>query len=215
MRKSIIDWEIQFGPTQIETVNFIKSFLKEGDTFVDIGANTGLLTQMIVESLPDEYLGSVIMFEPISYLCDECKNKFNSNPKFIINQLGLSNKNYMATVFADNINLGYNKIYKEGMGVGEHTKYIVECTTFSNWTSRNNIDKVDFVKIDAEGHDIEIIRGMYDFLRKTEKKPYILFEVGWYKDSEDLFLQEFVSLFNYEIRYEAGDVLLIPFTVTV
>jgi FkbM family methyltransferase len=215
MRKSIIDWEAQFRPTQIETVNFIKSFLKQGDTFVDIGANTGLLTQMIVESLPDEYLGSIIMFEPIPYLCDECKNKFGSNPKFTINQLGLSDRGYMATVFADNINLGYNKIYKEGMGVGEHTKYIVECTTFSNWTSRNNIDKVDFVKIDAEGHDIEIIRGMYDFLRKTEKKPYILFEVGWYKDSEDLFLQEFVSLFNYEIRYEAGDVLLIPFTATV
>ncbi len=210
MRKSIADWENQFGPTQAESVDFIRSFLKKGDTFVDIGANTGLVTQMIVNSLPSDYLGSVIMFEPIPYLCAECKNKFGDNPKFTINELGLSDKNLMTTIFADNINLGYNKIYKEGMGIGDHTKYVVRCVTFSDWALENNITKVDFVKIDAEGHDIEIIRGMYDFLRNTEKIPYILFEVGWYKDLENEFIQEVKELFNYKVKHEAGDVLLAP-----
>ena len=110
MRKSIADWENQFGPTQAESVDFIRSFLKKGDIFVDIGANTGLVTQMIVNNLPSDYLGSVVMFEPIPYLCAECKNKFGDNPKFIINELGLSDRNLMTTIFADNINLGYNKI---------------------------------------------------------------------------------------------------------
>lgn len=210
MRKSITDWENQLGPTQVESVNFIRSFLSKGDIFVDIGANTGLVTQMIVDNLPNDYLDGVIMFEPIPYLCAECKNKFGNNPKFKINELGLSDRNQMTMMLADNINLGYNKIYKEGMDIGYHNKYIVKCTTFSDWALENNTTRVDFIKIDAEGHDIEIIRGMYDFLRKTEKLPYILFEVGWYKDLENEFIQEVKELFNYKVKHEAGDVLLAP-----
>lgn len=215
MRKSIADWEAQFGPTQTDSVAFIKSFLREGDTFVDIGANTGLVTQMLINSLPHDYLSNVIMFEPIPYLYTECINKFKDNPRFSINELGLSDKNFMATIFVDNANLGYNKIFKEGMGVGEHNRYVVKCGTFTDWALENSTDKVDFVKIDAEGHDIEIIKGMYGFLRKTKKKPYILFEVGWYKDLEDTFIREFTELFNYRVEYEAGDALLIPLTSTV
>jgi FkbM family methyltransferase len=215
MRNSIADWENQFGPTQAESVDLIRSFLKKGDTFVDIGANTGLTTQMIVNSLPDDYLDSVIMFEPIPYLCAECRNKFGSNPKFNINELGLSDRNLTTTVFADNVNLGYNKIYKEGMEIREHTKHVVRCTTFSDWALENNVTTVDFVKIDAEGHDIEIIRGMYDFLKRTEKLPFILFEIGWYRDLEDKFVQEFKELFKYEVGYEARDLLLTPLTTGV
>ena len=108
MRRGINDWESAFGPTQIESVNFIKSYLKKDDVFVDVGANTGLVTKMIVDGLPDDFLSKVIMFEPVPYLCDECKNKFGSNSKFIINELALSDTNHNSEIFADKINLGYN-----------------------------------------------------------------------------------------------------------
>ena len=56
------------------------------------------------------------------------------------------------------------------------------------YLTEQEISKIGFVKIDTEGHDIEIIRGMRDFLQ--QHKPVLLTE--WFfgysaADSQKLF----------------------------
>jgi FkbM family methyltransferase len=207
---NILEWELKLNPLIIDNVNLILSILKDGDTFIDIGANTGLLSKLVLEGMNNKNmkLSKHIMFEPIEKYCNECKIKFGDTA--IIEQFALSDTNNDNIILASTVNLGYNKIYKEGMEIHPNEKYSIQCKIFSEWADENNINKIDFIKIDTEGHDIEVIRGMFDWLEKNENRPYILFEAGWYIDRENEFIHELETKFGYESTRYNPDVLLKP-----
>ena len=207
---NIQEWESRFGENQANNVNRITSYIKDGDVFVDIGANTGKLTQLITHKLKEQSkeLSKVIMFEPVPRYYDECVKKFGDNPNFIINNLALSNDTETKTIHISRSNYGYNKIYKKGMDIHGPEKLEIQCDTFSNWMFRNGIDKIDFVKIDAEGHDKEVIEGMFDWLKETHQTPYIQFEGTWYPNEEKQLLETLKVDFNYKFELQKNDYLL-------
>lgn len=207
---NVQQWENWLGPEIQKNVDLVKSYLNAGDVFVDVGANTGLFTKMILDDVGNEFLSKIILFEPVPYLFDECKNKFSENKNIILNELALSDIELETTILASNQNLGYNKIYKEGMEIHSHEKYKIKCVTFSDWAFKNKIDKVNFIKVDAEGHDVNVIRGMFEWMKQTNQKPYILFEVNWYIESEQMLIKEIENIFDYNSIDCGRDVLLIP-----
>ena len=122
----------------------------------------------------------------------------------------MGNETSEVTILASNENFGYNKIYKEGMEIHSHEKYTINCVTFSEWMNENKIEKVNFVKIDTEGHDVNVIRGMLDWMCNTNQRPYILFETNWYKDTEQQLIRDMEIMFDYSSIDCGRDVLLIP-----
>jgi FkbM family methyltransferase len=207
---TIEEWEDKLKESIVKNVKTIIEHLNDGDTFVDIGANTGLLTQLVIDGMKSDgkQLKNVVMFEPIEMYYNECVNKFGDKPNFIIENLALSDDDTDKTIYASQENFGYNKIYKQGMEVQPHDKYIIKCKTFSNWMLDGKIDKINFIKIDAEGHDIEIIYGMLDWLRSSNLRPYILFERGWYEDRETELANILKDDFNYIVEDLGTDWLL-------
>jgi FkbM family methyltransferase len=206
---NITEWENWLGPEIKNNVDLVKSYVNKGDTFIDVGANTGLFTKMIVDDLGTDYFDDIVLFEPIPYLVEECKNKFGTISNIKIEELALSNEEGENTILASNQNFGYNKIYKEGMEIHSHEKFTIKCVTFSDWIKTTNIKKVDFIKIDAEGHDINVISGMFEWLKGLEKKPIILFEINWYKDLEEKLIKKMEDEFGYTSLNLGRDVLLI------
>lgn len=206
----ISSWENELRGSIQYNVDLISSYLKNGDVYVDVGANTGLLTNMIIEKMGEKNLSKVILFEPVPYLAEECRKKFIGRSDIIVNEFALSDTTGETTILASNTNLGYNKIYKDGMAIMSHEKYTIHCETFTTWAKENNIYEVDFVKIDAEGHDVNVIRGMIGWLHTTLKKPYILFEVNWYPNLEEELVIEMQDLFGYTAVKHKQDILLVP-----
>ena len=207
---TIGEWEDKLKESIVKNVKTIIEHLNDGDTFVDIGANTGLLTQLVIDGMKSDgkQLKNVVMFEPIEMYYNECVNKFGDKSNFIIENLALSDDDTDKTIYASQENFGYNKIYKQGMEVQPHDEYIIKCKTFSNWMLDGKIHKINFIKIDAEGHDIEIIYGMLDWLRSSNLRPYILFERGWYEDRETELANILKDEFNYIVEDLGTDWLL-------
>ena len=207
---TIEEWESKLKESIVKNVKTIIEHLNDGDTFIDIGANTGLLTQLVIDGMKSDgkQLKNVVMFEPIEMYYNECVNKFGDKPNFIIENLALSDDDTDKTIYASQENFGYNKIYKKGMDVQPHDEYIIKCKTFSNWMLDSKIDKINFIKIDAEGHDVEIIYGMLDWLRSSNLRPYILFERGWYEDRETELATILKDDFNYIVEDLGTDWLL-------
>ena len=206
---NIIEWENWLKPTIQDNVNLVKSYVSKGDTFIDVGANTGLFTKMILDDLGLDYFDNVILFEPVPYLVEECKLKFQNLSNVKIEELALSNENCQTTILASSQNLGYNKIYKEGMEITPHETFNIQCVTFNDWIKNTNIKKVNFIKIDAEGHDVNVIYGMFDWMTSTQNRPNILFETGWYNELEQKLIKEICDKFNYSFIDLGKDVLLI------
>jgi FkbM family methyltransferase len=204
------EWENWLRPEIQTNVDLVKSYLNKGDTFVDVGANTGLFSKMILDDLGYDFLENVILFEPVPYLVSECNNKFQKYPNIKVIDKALGNETSEVTLLASNQNLGYNKIYKEGMEIHSHEKYTISCITFSEWIIENRIEKVNFIKVDAEGYDVNVIRGMFEWMKKTNQRPYILFETNWYKDSEQQLIKDMENIFDYNFIDCGRDVLLIP-----
>jgi FkbM family methyltransferase len=207
---TIGEWEDKLKESIVKNVKTIIEHLNDGDTFVDIGANTGLLTQLVIDGMKSDgkQLKNVVMFEPIEMYYNECVNKFGDKSNFIIENLALSDDDTDKTIYASQENFGYNKIYKQGMEVQPHDEYIIKCKTFSNWMLDGKIHKINFIKIDAEGHDVEIIYGMLDWLRSSNLRPYILFERGWYEDRETELANILKDDFNYIVEDLGTDWLL-------
>jgi len=208
----IDEWEKELIDWVNHDIDIVCKYLKKNDVYVDIGANTGIFTKEVINRI-DFDLDKIILFEPIEKYYKECLNKFSNDNRFLIENLGLSNDNIDKKLFASHLNYGYNKIYKEGMEIHPHDEIIIKCDTFSNWIKYKNIPKVDLIKIDAEGHDTNIIIGMYEWLENTNNRPIILFESGWYQDEESIIIKTMKEKYGYsqieEPSLQHNDTLLI------
>ena len=185
-------------------INIMTDCLKDGDTFVDIGANTGLVATRIFEKVK---LGKLILIEPVKPYYEECLRKFGGNDIVEIYNIGFSDVPGIKKFMCSETNLGYNKIYNETMEIHPHFVEEIVCIKFSDWVGDR---RVDFIKIDAEGHDTNIITGMVEWLDAIDKKPYILFEGDWYDDLERTTSNLMVEKYSYKITNVSRDILLIP-----
>ena len=185
-------------------INTIVDCLNEGDVLVDIGANTGLISKRIMEKVN---LSKVILIEPIKPYYEECLRKFEGNPIVEFENIGFSDENGFKKFLCSEQNYGYNKIYTEGMEIHPHFVEDIYCIKFSDWVKDR---KINFIKIDAEGHDTNIINGMVEWLDAIEKKPYILFEGDWYEDLEITTSNMMKNKYSYNIIHLGRDILLQP-----
>ena len=53
------------------------------------------------------------------------------------------------------------------------TEIEIDQITLSDYSKKNNIDNIDFIKIDTEGYELEVLKGAKDILPNTKM---ILFE---------------------------------------
>ena len=202
MNTKIQDWENRLRGMINDSVDSIASFLPDDYTFIDIGSNTGLLTKMILDIKPN--YKSIHMFEPIPEYYDECIIKFDKYDNIHINNIAIGDKKESLKIRIDNHNLGYNKIEDNG-------DIDINLITFTEYAELNKINDVDFIKIDTEGYDIKVMKGMYQWLSKRTKLPYIYFEKGWDLYAEQKHCEHMIKQWGYKevIEYHR-DFILIP-----
>jgi len=139
---------------------------KKGDVVIDVGAYTGD-TALIFSRLVGEE-GRVIAFEPdilnFEGLVKTIKN-FNMKNVVAVERALWSKKAVMR--FAETHSLG-SSLFLPG-GCGRIRK--VRVTTLDEEVRRLNLDRVDFLKMDVEGAEIEILKGARRTLR--EKAPHL------------------------------------------
>ena len=69
-----------------------------------------------------------------------------------------------------------------------------------NYVRDHNLDRVDLIKIDTDGHEYEVLNGALETINKL--KPLIIFEIGQYMVLErNLSFQQYYQLFE-EAGYE-------------
>ncbi|OGL46381.1 MAG: hypothetical protein A2161_03000 [Candidatus Schekmanbacteria bacterium RBG_13_48_7] len=153
-----------------ELAGIMFKYLKPDSVFVDIGAHVGYFSVLAAQIAIN---GEIICFEPLPQNYTKLVQNININrlKNASINQLGLSNQSGTFTLHVDPYNDGGHS-FDDNWCFYSHP-LPVNVVTFDEWTEKNKINRIDFIKIDVEGHELNVIQGMVESLKKF--KPGIIF----------------------------------------
>jgi FkbM family methyltransferase len=169
---SFIEWEIFFfAYYEKHVIDIIKKYLKPGVVFVDVGANIGC--HSLVAS---KIASKVIAVEPEPNVRNRLIEniKLNSIKNIIVYDYAISD--YIGkAIFYPPKNNQSNKVlgslsFREQ---NEEIGFEVKVTSLDELLK--NEPRIDFIKIDVEGHNREVILGAKNIIKKHN--PKILYEV--------------------------------------
>ena len=158
-----------------DTVDFdrrlLYSLIKENYVCFDIGANIGETTLNFAKLASK---GKIYSFEPVPFLFQRLKTnvELNNFQNISLNNLAISDK--QEELFFEsptNNNSSGISLNKEKSA----SSSIVHSTTIDTFVTENNIEKIDFMKIDVEGFENFVINGGTETLKKM--KPILFIEI--------------------------------------
>lgn len=197
------------GPDITGENNFFKNILSKYDISVvfDIGANTGGYAQLVRDLLPQ---AAIYSFEPNPNIFNEL-SKSTKDSKIKIYQIGLSDIRGKAKLwdFADDAKLKstqptstLSSVYKEVITKFHKQKpksYEIKTDTIDNFCNDKKIKRIDFLKVDTEGSEYEVLKGASAMLLKNNIK-IIQFEFNEMNVYSRVFFKDFVDLLeNYNL----------------
>jgi len=145
-----------------QEVNLFKNLLKKKELFLDIGANKGKYSDVLINYFPK---AQIYIFEPQKYLFNILKKKYKKKENIKVFNSAVSDKNRKELLFSRNKSDTLSSLYKR--------KYLksdlklkgkkVSCIRLDKILGDNQI--VDFAKIDTEGNEMKILQGIGKLIR--------------------------------------------------
>ncbi len=180
-------------------LRFIKSELTKDDIFYDIGAN--ISQHSLYTSF---HCGQVYAFEPILDLYEQSKKsiEINNIKNIEIFNFGLGNENSQVQIYSNKENMGGSSILiSENRKKGKK----IEIKKLDEVFEVYKIQAPNFVKIDVEGYEHEVLLGAKDLFTKFKPKIIIEFTPLFYNKIDKDLSQKIYNLF-LEMGYKIYDI---------
>jgi FkbM family methyltransferase len=159
------------GSYEKGTLFILSKLLRPGDTFVDVGANIGLMTIHAARIVGSQ--GRVIAFEPNSTTRDmlEFNIALNGLTNVEVIPCAVGARNEHAKIYDDpGANRGRSSLIRpDGVMTGMDTQVVRLDDALIKY------GKVHLVKMDIEGYELEALIGMGSMLSTTER-PMLMVE---------------------------------------
>lgn len=163
----------------------------------DVGANKGKFLELIEKSL-QEIPVHVHAFEPSRRMYDILCANADGYRNVTFNNKGLGNQKGDLELYSNEEGSGLASLYKRRLDhYGIDLKYseTVTIDTLDNYCLEHDIRKVDLLKLDVEGHELDVLKGGVDmFARK--KIAMVSFEFGGCNIDSRTYFQDFFYFFK-------------------
>jgi FkbM family methyltransferase len=174
----------------------------------DVGANTGLWSKALLEH-SDELIEKLYLFEPLignyNKILERKQAGFfiPNNEKMKIFNNGISDQESTLILNYDADTTGYASLVVKETLMGPRSvsldhKVEIDCFRIEDVCNTDNISQIDFLKIDVEGHEWNVLKGA-ESLIKAHKIKNIIFEFG----THQLFAnQQFKMFWDFFEQYK-------------
>lgn len=184
----------------------LEKMVSQGNTVIDIGANQGEYSLWAARKVGRQ--GKVISFEPMDQIFEAFEENISLNPSysnvFFPIKKGLSDTPGKLQLYGKpGDNEGVNTMFP----TSSHSVLIQEITlsTLDKELEGLGVEKVDFIKLDVEGAELQVLKGAKTTIQKF--KPKWMIEIneeaciaGGYQPQDIL---DFLDGFGYEF-YKIG-----------
>jgi FkbM family methyltransferase len=180
----------KYGTYDPAELKLFKKYLKTGGTFVDIGANLGAYSIPLAVHVGQK--GIVYSFEPFNptFQLLTANAALNGLLNVQTFQRALGDTNEVVTALSPDMNnpsnLGMMRVYHQfksdhakEIGVrhdGEQDVHVDRLDDYAHLFKKRGIN---LIKIDAEGHQLQVLSGGAEVIRKH--RPYLAIEDVWKK----------------------------------
>lgn len=175
---------------------------------IDVGANIGSVCLHFPLRYPDSMVYAV---EPSEYAMRKLKRNIELNPaiqnRIVPSQYFVSNTSYESSVQSMSASWridDLNRPNRHPVHFGIQTTETVETITLDDFVRINALEKLDFIKIDTDGHELQVLEGASKVLQVL--RPIIVFEMMscTLDDSPDEFKRcERILLHHEYVLYDA------------
>jgi FkbM family methyltransferase len=178
-------------------LRFMQTILPKCETVFDVGANVGDWMALALDINPRL---QVHCFEPSLATFKRLQAR---EGEAIRNNFGLSSASGEMTLWVFAAGAGINSLYKrqgleDGYGLGEQQQAeTVRLDTLDEYCQRVGVDVIDLMKVDVEGHELEVFKGAVGMLAEGKIKR-IQFEYGGCNIDSGALLKD---LFGFFVPY--------------
>lgn len=172
--------EMFFGGYELQTILAMKRYLKEGDTFIDVGANIGYLSAIAMGIVGKS--GQVHSFEPVPEYFQRLKKILGANKEhhMVANRCAVGDEERTASIAVTSLpNIGWNTMVP-GFMSQETIKQTVEVPTcrLDRYIREKALRRISLIKIDTEGFEFPVLKGLSGYFEETRDRPRIICEIA-------------------------------------
>jgi FkbM family methyltransferase len=165
----------------------------------DIGANRGQFLTSVFANIPSRL--EMHCFEPSSAAFRELAIIAAGKAHITLNRTALGKETGNVTLYFDVEGSGLASLTKrrlDHLGISFERHERVTVSTVDRYCRERQIDAIDLLKIDVEGHELDVLEGAADMLEQGRIR-WVLFEFGGSHIDTRTFLQDF---FYFFMRYK-------------
>ena len=163
------------------------------NTIFDVGGNDGSYSILLSEIFPK---ANIYCFEPVPGTYKNAEESLKDVKNVSLQKFGLYKENCTLDIYNDlqNPNDQISTVYPEGLvdfyTASELQKLQIEVKTLDSFCSEQKINTIDFLKIDVEGAELNVLEGAKDMLSKNAIR-FVQFEFNDFNISSRTFMKDF------------------------
>ncbi|MBA4409135.1 MAG: hypothetical protein C0397_06915 [Odoribacter sp.] len=159
---------------------------------IDGGANTGDYSLLTNQYNPD---CKIYSFEPVEATFQCLTENVKDNKNIIPVRKGLYNKNCSKEINVFDSDQ-HSSIYDiQGLNYDSNQKLMIELVRGDDFMEENEIDSIDFLKLDIEGAEYDALIGFENSIRNGKIKA-VQFEYGYINISTKILLIDYYNFFE-------------------
>ncbi len=199
-----------FGAFEPDVVAACRKLCRRRDVCLDIGANIGAHTLPLAEFVGPE--GRVHAFEPTDFayrkllrnisLNDHLAAGIFSSQVFLGRDAAMSVPDTICSSWPLRQDAGLDPMH----GGRAESAGDARCDSLDDWMSREKPERIDLLKLDVDGHELDVLRGAEELLKAH--KPTLIVEFAPYVfEGKTEGFDELVYFFkdrNYEASFLSG-----------
>ncbi len=165
--------------------------------FFDVGANQGAFANTIIKAWGGLNY-QLYCFEPSVKTFALLKTHVADLPYVHLVNKGLGEKAEQVELFSDKEGSGLASVYHRDLShhrINLSMKETIELTTLDQFCAENNIEAIDFLKLDVEGHEMAVLKGASRMVSEG-RVGLIQFEFGGCNIDSRTYFRDYFNFFK-------------------